>query len=583
MNISNPRCPFRTFRIRFSFHLISLWIATSIHSAEPGWKFQENVMIPMRDGVRLAANVFTPVGPGPFPTILMRTPYGKSDERFGDGRRYSERGYALVIQDCRGRGDSEGIWDPFRFDPTDGFDTQEWVGTRPWSNGRIGTAGGSYGGWTQWASAPDSSRYLTTMIPVVPFGNVYREITYPGGAYQLALSMGWGASVGGIRIDPAKMAGAWDYLPLARWDDQFGQDVFYLEDWVAHPTYDGYWRQRSIDDNYEAITVPILNIGGWYDIFSRATIDLVDRVRERSNNRMARRNQCVIIGPWGHGPGGQKLGELDFGEAARRDLRQIQDDWFDYWLTDRSTGVEDWPPYQLFVMGANTWRGEHEWPLARAVNTRYYLHSNGSANTREGDGVLGTQPPAADQPRDEFIYDPRNPVPTRGGNNLVGAAAGPFDQADVESRTDVLVYSTPPLESEIEVTGPVTLVLHAASSAVDTDFTAKLVDVHPDGTAYNLCDGIIRARYRESFERPTPIEPGKIHRYEIDLWVTSNLFKAGHRIRLEVSSSNYPRFNRNPNTGEPFGSSDRMETARQIIVHDAAHPSHLLLPIIPGK
>ena len=289
---------------------------------------------------------------------------------------------------------------------------------------------------------------------------------------------------------------------------------------------------------------------------------------------------CVVIGPWGHGPGGRKTGEVDFGADAKLNVGDWQFKWFQYWLKGKDTGVEDWPAYYLFVMGENRWRGENEWPLKRTQFTSYFLHSSGKANSLKGDGSLNLTAPA-DEKADEFTYDGKSPVPTAGGNNLVGAPAGPFDQAKVEEREDVLVYSTSPLEQDVEVTGPVKMILHATSSALDTDFTAKLVDVYPDGKAFNLCDGIIRARYRKGMEKAVMLEPGKAAEFEIDLWVTSNVFKQSHRIRVEVSSSNFPRYVRNQNTGLPLGTSAECQTAEQTVYHDRERPSHLLLPVIP--
>jgi putative CocE/NonD family hydrolase len=558
---------------------------TWISAAEPiplelPFTFQKNVLIPMRDGTQLAANVFLPRQAGPAPVILWRTPYGKGTEQFGEARRYGAAGYALVVQDCRGRGDSQGIWDPFRHDREDGQDTQEWIGHQSWCNGRIGTAGGSYGGWTQWATAPNGSRFLKCMVPVVPFSNAYADAGYLGGAFQLALLFGWGAGVSGLKIDPAKLTQAFSYLPLSTWDEQGDKRVFYLRDWVAHPTYDDYWLRRGIDDRFDRVTIPILNIGGWYDIFSQPTANSSASVRRTSVDRLARRSQCLVMGPWGHSVGSQKLGELDFGPGAKVDLSKLQFEWFEYWLREKETGVQDWPPVRLFVMGENTWRNEQEWPLARTQFTPWYLHSTGRANTRNGNGTLSAQAPETEPP-DSFNYDPANPVPTLGGNNLVGPPAGPFDQATIEQREDVLVYTSAPLEKALEVTGPVKAILHAASSARDTDFTAKLVDVHPNGKAYNLCDGILRARFRASRTTTQLLEPGQICPFEIDLWVTSNLFLPGHCIRVEISSSNFPRFDRNPNTGLEFGRDAELIPARQTIYHDRDHPSHILLPLIP--
>ena len=558
---------------------LALALVTPAQEAQPPLIVETDVMIPMRDGTKLAANIFRPRGEGRFPAILMRTPYGKPDEKSGDAKRYTAAGYAMVVQDCRGRGKSEGAWDPFRYDVEDGFDTQEWVGQQAWCNGSIGTAGGSYVGWTQWAPAPKESRYLKAMVPIVPFGNAY-DLAYTGGAFQLALLMGWGSAVGGISLAPDKIQEAFRHLPLSTFSEQFDKKVPYLDEWVKHYAYDDYWKQRGIDYRYVDVTVPALNIGGWYDIFSKATLDLVTQVRASSHDLKVRRNEFAVIGPWTHGVGASKVGELDFGADAALKLGDLQFQWFEYWLKGRETGVQDWPAYYLFVMGENRWRGEGEWPLKRTRFSSYFIHSSGHAASLKGDGSMNTTEPG-DEPLDQFTYDGHNPVPSVGGNNLVGATAGPLDQTRVEEREDVLIYSTPPLEQDTEVTGPVKLILWAASTARDTDFTGKLVDVHPDGKAYNLCDGILRARYRESSTQPTLIEPGKTYRYEIDLWVTSNLFKPGHRVRLEISSSNFPRFDRNPNTGHEFGADAELAQAKQTVFHDRDRPSHVVLPIIP--
>ena len=571
--------PQRLFHFAAVLPVLLLAAACLAQEVKPEVLFEADVKTPMRDGTKLAANIFRPKQEGRYPVVLMRTPYGKAGENAEEPRRYVAAGYAVVLQDCRGRGKSEGVWDPFRYDVVDGYDTQEWVGGQPWCNGSIGTAGGSYVGWTQWAPAPQGSRYVKAMVPNVPFGNDY-DLAYNGGAFQLALLMGWGAAVGGVALTPDKLQESFRHLPLSTYGDQFEKKVPYLNDWVKHNTYDDYWKKRSMDYRYAEVTVPVLNVGGWYDIFSKTTLELVTQVRKASKDRAIRRNQFVIMGPWVHGVGPRKVGELDFGPDAAVSVAAWQFKWFEYWLKGRETGVQDWPAYYLFVMGENRWRGESEWPIQRARVTPYYLQSGGHAGSLKGDGTLSLTLPG-EQPADKFTYEPTNPVPSLGGNNLVGALAGPRDQSQLEEREDVLVYTTPALEQDVEVTGPVKLVLWAASSAKDTDFTGKLVDVHPDGKAYNLCDGIQRAQFRHGMEHPELLEPGKPTRFDIDLWVTSNLFKRGHRIRLEVASSNFPRFDRNPNSGKPFGTDTELLSARQTIFHDGEHPSHLLLPVIP--
>lgn len=570
-------CKIRIVKITYIV-LVSLFLAaTQVVYAE--FIFERDVPIPMRDGTKLTANIFRPEEEGQYPVILMRSPYGKPDEKSGDWRRYTDAGYVMVVQDCRGRGNSEGVWDPFAYDVQDGLDTQQWVGSQPWCNGTIGTAGGSYLGWTQWASAPGATEFLKCAVPVVPFENGYQDIAYVGGALQLSLVMGWGSYVGGANLTPEALQASFKHLPLNTYGNQFEKPIPYLNDWVIHYTYDDYWKQRSIDNRYDEIDIPILNIGGWYDIFSKATIEMVAKVREKSNSRTETNRQFVVIGPWTHGVGNQKVGELDFGSDAKLDIGELQFQWFEYWLKGKETGVQEWPAYKLFVMGENCWRGENEWPLQRTHYTPMYLHSKGNANSPKPARLSLHKP--ADEPVDIFTYDAANPTPTAGGNNLAGAKSGPYDQSEIEQRDDVLVYTTPPLIKPIEVTGPVKMILYAASTASDTDFTAKLVDVYPDGKAYNLCDGILRARYRHGMDKPELLTPGSIEQYEIDLWVTSNLFKEGHRIRVEISSSNFPRFDRNPNSGLPFGTDTELLTATQTIYHNAQYPSHILLPVIP--
>lgn len=307
-------------------------------------------------------------------------------------------------------------------------------------------------------------------------------------------------------------------------------------------------------------------------------------IRDRGGNDLARRNQRLLIGSWAHilhytVPTSGGTGDIDFGPEARIELHDYLLRWFDYWLKDIDTGVMDEPPVRIFVMGENRWRNEQEWPLARTHYTRYHLHAEAPANTRSGGGILSTSPPG-DEPPDSYTYDPNNPVATYGGNTLI-IPQGVADQRPVEDRQDVLVYTSQVLERDLEVTGPINVHLFASSSAVDTDFTAKLVDVRPDGYAQNIQDGIIRPRFRTSKTEPSLIEPGQIYEFVIDLWATSYLFKTGHQLRVEISSSNFPRFDRNPNTGAPIGQGDQLEVAGQTVYHREDFPSHIVLPIIP--
>jgi putative CocE/NonD family hydrolase len=374
------------------------------------------------------------------------------------------------------------------------------------------------------------------------------------------------------------------HLPLRDWGERFTDGAPYLADMLHHSTYGPYWYTTDIRRQFQHINVPMLHVGSWYDVFQYDTLTMFTGLREKAMTAEARNMQKLVMGPWGHllpyaVPTSKGTGEIDFGPEALIELHDIQLRWFDYFLKGMTTNILDEAPIRLFVMGENRWRDENEWPLARTQYTNFYLHSSGKANSVRGNGSLSQVAPRGEQ-SDQYIYDPQDPVPTRGGTTL-GLALGVLDQGKIEERNDVLVYTGDVLTSDIEVTGPVTLKLFAASSAPDTDFTAKLVDVRPDGYAQNIAEGVIRARFRESLSLPTLITPGQVYEYAIDLWATSHVFQAEHRLRLEVSSSNFPRYDRNPNTGHEFGVDAELHPAQQTIFHDNRYPSHLVLPVIP--
>ena len=540
------------------------------------------VMVPLSDGTHLATNILLPEGDGPWPTILVRTPYDK-ERPTNRGAFFAQRGYAYVAQDTRGRFDSEGHFDPLMTEGDDGYEMQDWVASQPWCNGRIGTYGSSYRGLTQWLSAPRNHPALKAMLPVVSTANAY-DVWYQRGAFELAVSAPWAMIMTdppGFRTSSRDRDAALRILPLSTLDvAATGREIQFYRDWLAHPMRDQYWDPAVVDDEYAAIEVPVYNIGGWYDFSASETIaNYVGMVRHAQSG-MVRKGQRLLMGPWTHAqaPTG-RVGEVDFGKHSHVSRRDAQLRWFDFTLKGLDNGMETESPIRIFVMGENRWRNENEWPLERTEPTPYYLDSVQGANTRSGDGML-LAVQAVSSVQDTFTYDPDSPVPTSGGA-VVNIPSGPHDQREVEDRPDVLVYSTEALETPIEVTGHVRLILYASSDAPNTDFTAKLVDVHPTGYAQNLCDGILRATHRESETNPSPIEPGRVYQYDIDLGVTSNLFHAGHRIRLEVSSSNFPRFDRNPNTGHPFAQDAEVAVARQTVHHDEEYPSHLILPVIP--
>ncbi len=537
-----------------------------------------NVMVAMRDGVELSTDIYRPAEAGRYPVILTRDPYdnGSDDKSIAEGYLWAERGYVFIHQNVRGRYDSDGEFYPYAAELEDGYDTQVWAGAQPWSNGKVGMLGGSYLASVQWLSAHLRADSLTALAPRMTPYNYYKDVAYPGGAFQLASRIGWGTLMEG-RTNQLRNYD-WDdklwHLPLKTLDSAIGHHLPHFRDWIAHPDYDDYWREFDVEARVGELDVPAYNIAGWYDVFLRGNLVSFTGMRESARSDRARNGQKLIIGPWPHTAQFKpQLGELDFGPDSTIDLDQLHLRWFDHWLKGVDSGLLDEAPVRLFVMGENRWRNEQEWPLARTVYTPYYLH---------GDGSLDAGEPGQADSATRFVYDPRNPVPTLGGNLMFKTLpAGPFDQTRIGQRDDVLVFTTQPLDADVEVTGPVSVTLYASSSAPDTDFTAKLVDVHPDGKAYNLADGIIRARYRDSFAEPALMEPGTVYEFTIDLWATSNLFKQGHRIRVDISSSNFPRYDRNPNTGHEFGEDAEMQTARQTIYHSRQYPSHIVLPVIP--
>ena len=574
---------------------------------------ERNVMVPMRDGTRLATDVFRPDAPGRFPVLVNRGPYGK--EGYLDNPDHSmwyfpKHGYVFVSQDCRARFDSEGdYYDPVFQEAQDGWDTVEWAARQPWSTGRVGTTGQSYLGATQYTLAGSNPLppHLTTMVPVSASSDFHQSWVYHTGG---AMEWGWMvpyaihkgrntlerigrsdllAQMDDYVLPPGNFAQPltdqwYRHLPLRDWIGRLKETAPYFPEYFDEECDGPYWWRVNLLRHLNGIKIPMFHISSWYDIFLEGALNSFQAIRAKGPNDLARQNQKLLIGPWAHirpytEATSVGCGDIDFGENAKIELHEHMLRWFDHWLKDEDSGFMEEPTVYLFVMGDNKWRHENEWPLARTNYTRYYLHSAGSANTRQGDGALSTNPPADESP-DRFVYDPADPAPTAGGNVLI-IDYGVFDQTPVEGRNDVLVYTTDPLERDLEVTGPIKVQLFAASSAIDTDFTAKLVDLRPDGYAQNIQDGIVRARYRTSAAQPSFIIPGRVVEYTIDLWATSHVFKAGHRIRLDVSSSNFPRFDRNPNTGAPIGVDERLEPAQQTIYHSGQYPSHVVLPVIP--
>ena len=551
---------------------------------------QTNVRVKMRDGVSLVADIYRPKIEGRLPVLLTRTPYNRKDPE--TGMYLASRGYVVILQDTRGRFDSEGEFYPFRNEADDGYDTIEWAASLPYADGRVGMFGGSYVGATQMLAASSNPPHLVGIFPYVTAMEYYEGWTYEGGALMQWFASSW---TSGLTEDTVRRKTA-ALNRSSQWVEQLPADDYrlfnaptaaevapYFRDWVEHETDDDYWRKIRVSDFYNKMNVKALHAGGWHDIFSGGSIRNFMRLQKEAPTREARDGQRLLMGPWAHAatsPEG-KIGDVPFGSQAVLDMNATIVKWYDFAIKGQQNEFATAAPVKIFVMGDNVWRAEKEFPLARTSYTKYYLHASKGAQSVSGDGLLSTASPQKER-ADTYDYDPASPVRTIGGRLCCGGLPpGPFDQSPNESRSDVLVYSTPPLDRDVEVTGFITVDLYAATSAADTDFTAMIVDVDAKGYARYLGDGVIRARFRNSREKPEPIEPGKIYKYAIDLWATSNVFKAGHRIRVYVSSSNFPRFNRNLNTGEKTFGGTRMVKARQTIYHDIEHPSAIVLPVIP--
>jgi putative CocE/NonD family hydrolase len=576
----------------------------------------------LRDGTMLRANVFRPVpmaapddggqaASTTYPVLLMRLPYGK-DFPLGSSTlnpvQVARRGYIVVVQDVRGTFTAEGDFFPFMHEGTDGADAVAWAAALPGANGVVGMYGASYMGFTQWAAAREQPSALKAIAPMITWADPDQGLTTRGGAYEVGTLANWTLQRGLDQLarrhrgDPLALAGAFaglarelDGLPHAGYSEsplerfgplaRLGLDEAFTEG-VRRAGDRAFTAPTRHTDDYARVNVPVLHIGGWYDVFLDGTIRNFNGMRAAGHP-----DQHLLLGPWSHGVFDHVVGEVDFGFAASAALMNLQTDlvslhlaFFDRYLKGLPNDFARRAPVTYFVMGANVWRTGETWPPRAATPVEWYLRSAGHANSAAGDGVLSRERPEHES-ADTFVYDPTQPVPTIGGATLLHPLfkAGPRDQRPIEQRADMLVYTSAPLEQPLEVSGPVSVTLHVASDAPDTDFVARLVDASPDGTALPVTDGIQRLRYRNGGWDPAPpLQPDQPVAVTIDLWSTSQVFLPGHRLRLDVTSSSFPRWDRNPNTGEPIGTSTTLRPARQTLLHDAEHPSYVLLSIIPG-
>ncbi len=576
----------------------SLVLCAALLNATPA-SFEKllHVRVPMRDGVHLSTNIFHPPGAGRFPTILIRTPYGKGPDLPAGYAPFVDHGYALVLQDVRGRYASDGVFDVLNQEGPDGYDTLNWIAGQPWSDGKIGMTGGSYLGIAQWKVAVLNNPHLKAIFPVVSGCDDYFDRYYStGGATKLGHRLLWfSLNLTPPGVQRPKFGDYISHLPLRTADRAATtRTLGAYQEVLDHPTYDAFWKDLSVRDKIDRVHVPVFAVGGWYDNYVEGDLQAFAALHKSGKADSRHR---ILIGPWAHNMSDPFAG-ISYGDDSGAPIRSYQIEWFDHWLKGtpedasryapeswhKARAVMDEAPVHLFVMGVNRWRDEQEWPLARARYTALYLASAGHANTLKGDGALEWKV-RKNSKADEFTFDPRDPVPTLGGAVCCDPKIfpwGPMDQRPVEKRKDILVYSTEFLKRDLEVTGPVKVVLYVSTSAPDTDFTAKLIDVLPSGEARNLTDGVLRLRYRHGLDKVELAEPGEVYPVTIDAGVTSNVFLAGHQIRVEISSSNYPRFDRNPNTGRPVADETVLKKAQQTVHHDRLYPSHVLLPVVPA-
>ncbi len=540
-------------------------------------------VVAMRDRVCLAADVYLASGAeDPRPTLLCRTPYGKRSAPYPDwARRFVNAGFGVVIQDVRGRYASEGDWEPYIHEAQDGHDTIAWVAEQPWSNGRVGMFGISYVGFTQSLAASQAPPALKAIMPIASqednFGHMWVD-----GVLQLQNAMN--LYLIGRRTMAREKPDGFDErywaLPLEDALADLGGSHAYSE-FLRHSTFDQFWMDQSLKGRYARFRAPALLVTGWYDNLLHEQLKTYAALTSAAADPEVRRETRLVIGPWSHFEIGERAcAGVDFGDDAAVDIPGLHIEWYRARLCERQTGLDDSSAsVRLFVTGSNEWRSCSGWPPAGAVEKPLYLQSRGNARSCHGDGSLIWERPG-DRHVDEYIYDPASPVPTVGGQSMFSDNTGPRDRTDLEQRDDVLVYTSLPLRTPLAICGTIRVRLFASSSAPDTDFTAALVDVDPDGRATLLCEGIIRARYRESVSVSVLLHPGQVYAFEICLWERAHVFRRGHRVRCEISSSNFPRFDRNLNTGDSISSGVAWSTAAQKVWHGPDHPSAVILPVM---
>jgi len=543
----------------------------------------KTVNVPMRDGVKLATDIYRNPSVDLAPVLLMRTPYNK-DRAKAAAERYAVAGYIAVVQDCRGRFQSEGGFVPYNSEGQDGYDAIEWLGKQPWCNGRIGMWGASYVGATQWQAAVEKPTGLVTIAPTATWSSFYRNL-YLGGAVRISLITGW-ASGNSQRPEGASVTTDWRrtllHLPLSEVDQEVGWSIPWLKGMLTHPRLDGYWKRVELTEEIVNLELPMQHIVGYYDFFSRESVSNFERMHKHARDLQTRRRQQLILGPWDHGTIGRaKVGEVDFGQNAVMDSTGENLKWFDRFLKENSSTAGDVDvPVKYFSMGDNVWHDAAAWPPQGFKSAAFYLHSNGHANTAGGDGKLDRTPPKENEVADSFRADPDDPAPAcpvTESRPVMAATWAPVDQRPIEERHDVLAYTTDSLTEPLTFAGNAKAELFVSADTPDADWVVKLIDVHPDGFAQNLAVGILRGRFRRSESHPTLLEPGKVYEITVDLGPIAAQIGNGHRLRVDICGAYFPLFDRNPNTAKgPFGK--RSAVATEHVFHDRTRMSRIVLP-----
>lgn len=543
----------------------------------------ETAQVVMRDGVKLATDVYRDDAAKQAPVVLIRTPYDRTKQK-GTAERWVKAGYVFVAQDCRGTRASEGVLAPYNNEGQDGFDTIEWVTRQPWSNGRVGMIGGSYVGAVQWQAAVENPPGLVVIAPQATWSSFYRNL-YLGGAVRLSLISGWlaGNTPKPEGVKPNDMNDALLHLPLSDVDEAIGWPMPWLDAYLTHPQPNGFWTRLDLTSRLPELQLPALHVVGYYDFFSRESVDNFSIMQKQASDPLTRQQQRLVLGPWDHGTIGKSLvAEVDFGPAAALDVAAVQFDWFDRHLKqDAAAQAKPFPPVSYFSMGDNVWRDAQQWPPEGVAATSFFLRSDGKANTRKGNGQLSREAPAGAQPSDAFRADPARPVPAcpvTDARPIKAAVWGPVDQSALEDREDVLVYSTQPLAEPLTFAGNLEAKLFVSTDTPDADWVVKVVDVRPDGLAINLATGILRGRYRNSLLKPELMKPGEVYEITVDLGPCAATIAKGNQLRVDVCGSLFPLYDRNPNTAAGiFGSQTAIATEQ--VHHRPGALSRIVIPV----